>query len=137
MTDTTECPPETIYKYVLRPVGHTTALTLPTGAVPVLVGEQGGVACLWVRHAQFQPFDTEMRVFRMAGTGDTLLAHERHVGSFQSGPYVWHVVEVLTSKDSEPPSARAQAISAALAKGGILRITPEQAQVALDWRQDD
>lgn len=83
----------TIWKYSISP-NSTQGLYLPQNAKLIHVGDQHGVLSLWF---ELDPSNTtELREFIVYGTGwamieDGMAYH--HVGSVQSGEFVWHVYE--------------------------------------------
>lgn len=87
-----------IYKYPIEIVDEQT-LDLPTGADVVHVGhDPGGTPCLWAI------IDTDAPVVSVKilvkGTGHPLPAGEiDHLGSFLSGPFVWHLFRAPVSAD--------------------------------------
>lgn len=84
---------DVIFKYVLR-LDQDTTIALPHGAVPVHVADQDGLPCLWIRHAAPPEGGPKWdRTFRIVGTGQKLPSQALHIGTFLSGPFVWHVIE--------------------------------------------
>lgn len=85
---------DVIFKYVLR-FDQDTIIALPHGAVPVHVAEQNSVPCLWIRHATPQEGNpTWDQAFCVVATGQPFPDSATHVGTFLSGPYVWHVLRL-------------------------------------------
>jgi len=91
-----------VYKYELEITDEQELLML-RGAQPRLVGMQGGKLCLWASvDPLLNPDDTEMRRFRVAGTGYVLPDGLAYIGTVLDdtreawdGPrlLVWHVFE--------------------------------------------
>lgn len=76
------------------PVGWRATVEMPTGAQIVLVDESNdGLlgAYLWAEVDPNAP--KEQRTFTIFGTGHVIPPEYHHVGSFISGPFVWHVYE--------------------------------------------
>lgn len=89
-----------IYKYNLTSPGNTTLL-MPTGAQVLKVAEQHGSICLW---AMVDPGASEQeRLFTMIGTGwdleDEFADKLEYIDTYMSGPFVWHVFEIVADKD--------------------------------------
>ncbi len=84
------CIVTTIWKYPIEPADVQT-LRVPAGARPLAVQTQNGSPQLWMLVEPAMPL-TDISV-RVAGTGherDDLWASE-YVGTFQTGPLVFHV----------------------------------------------
>lgn len=80
----------TVWKYPFA-VRDRVEIVMPRGAEILLVADQDGAACIWARVCPNRP--TETRTFVIFGTGYPILPGGNHVGSFQQGPFVWHVFE--------------------------------------------
>ncbi len=80
----------TIHKYLIQDLF---ALPLPAGWKPLLVEEQNGTPCLWV---ELDTDDKELwnHHFQVFGTGHALPDFGSHIGSWQSGPFVWHLYQL-------------------------------------------
>ena len=80
----------TIWKY---PLTQAFSQDISKGARIVHAGKDPrGESCLW---AEIDPdADTEMRHFRVIGTGHIVPENAEHVGSYIDGPFMWHVYEV-------------------------------------------
>jgi hypothetical protein len=90
--------PTTIWKYEI----HGGSMLLPKGAILLCVQAQEGNPCLW---AEVNPQEAEMvpRNFLIYGTGwviaDIKNIKKVYVGTYQQGPYVWHVYEDISNGD--------------------------------------
>ena len=81
-----------IWKYPLT--GDTrVALEMPIGARVLAVQMQGHLPCLWA--LVDTSADVQRRTFRIFGTGHRfdLSPDAPHIGTFQDGPFVWHLFE--------------------------------------------
>jgi hypothetical protein len=83
---------ETIWKYELPGPGERLALELPIGAQVLTVQYQNGVPTIWVKLLRSAPI--EVRHFVLVGTGWPVHPEAKYIGTVQSGPYVWHLLEV-------------------------------------------
>jgi len=64
---------------------------------PILAGlDPQGVPCVWVEHADVEDKDLTVpcKIY-VVGTGQPFDFDGYHVGSFQQGPFIWHVYEDL------------------------------------------
>lgn len=80
-----------IWKFVF--ILDTTDISMPRGAKFLHVSLQAGEPCLW---AIVDPqADKVRRLIRVRGTGYEIPDgdSELHIGTFQQGPYVWHVFD--------------------------------------------
>lgn len=67
-------------------------IEMPNGAVVLTVQLQNDIPCLWAIVNPEEASNT--RVFHIHGTGHPLeVAPRDYVGTFQQGPFVWHVFE--------------------------------------------
>jgi hypothetical protein len=82
-----------IHKYELV-IGFRTGLMLPEGARVVHVGSQGDhdKVVLWVALDPNLPYERS-RLFHVVGTGHVWPPDVDYVGTAQSPPFVWHVLE--------------------------------------------
>lgn len=81
----------TIWKFPLS-VSDKQVIAMPKGANILTVQSQNGVGCIW---AEVSPrADIKRRTFLTVGTGhDVPRDARKYVGTYQSGPFVWHVYE--------------------------------------------
>lgn len=81
----------TIWKYDI-PIEDYFELDMPSGARPLHVAMQGSQPCLWALVAPEEAGNRKHR-FRLAGTGHSIERDQAtaYVGTFQMGPFVWHV----------------------------------------------
>ncbi len=83
-----------IWKYTL-PLTDYPVVSMQKGARVLSVGVQHGEVQVWALVDPEAP--TELRRFRVAGTGHTLLEEEfvslRFLGMVQMGAFVWHIFE--------------------------------------------
>lgn len=83
---------KTVYKYKI-PLGVSVSVILPVGAKPVFTAVQEDEPTLWFEHSVHGMFKTEMRRFKVFGTGMDIPDKWNHVGSCTDGVFVWHVYE--------------------------------------------
>lgn len=75
-----------IFKYEV-----SVEIEMPVGATILSVQMQGGTAQLW---ALVDPYaGTERRRFAVIGTGWDIPDHHVYLGTWQDGPFVWHLFE--------------------------------------------
>lgn len=84
-----------IWKYEFKVDEEDQVIEMQQGSEIVNVGIQDNRPCLW---ALVHPgWPKTQRMFRVIGTGHEVPtlggAPYRHVGTFQSPPYVWHLME--------------------------------------------
>ena len=79
---------KTIWKF---PMGIATTHEMPDGAEFLFVDEQNGDAFAWFLVVPSRP--KVPRKFHIFGTGREIPMSEKYLGSFQSGPFVWHLFE--------------------------------------------
>ena len=84
-----------VWKYIIQ-FNHTTSISMPVGATILMVANQRNVPCRW---ALVDPeADTEVRQFRIAGTGHDIEAGhaENYVGSMlaMDEGLVLHIFEI-------------------------------------------
>ena len=83
---------QVIYKYPV-PFGPPVTHKMKRRGFVVLVGEQNGTPMVWICHYGKTDLDVERRYYIVA-TGEPFDAdHSEHIGSFQSGQMVWHIIE--------------------------------------------
>lgn len=80
----------TVYKYPVE-INDTFVLTMPAVAKPLHVALRHGSPYVWVA-VNPETMDVDHQ-FQLCGTGHrrTDIAADTHVGSFQEGPFVWHL----------------------------------------------
>lgn len=87
---------KTIWKYPIKLSDTPTTIAIPHGGKVVMVAMQGAQPTLWV---EVEPSnEAEARCFAVHGTGHPISESRVHVGSFQSPPFVWHVVECTEAR---------------------------------------
>lgn len=87
---------ETIYKYPLTLDGFSEEIEMPLGARILTLQTQGDIPTLW---AIVDPRELmETRLFGAIGTGHPVPANGSYVGTWQDGPYVWHLFEITEDK---------------------------------------
>ncbi len=86
----------TIHKYQLQ---GRTEIEMPDCALVLSAQLQKGIPCIWALVDTEKPM--EKRTFEMFGTGQPIDPKPDMVfiGTFQDGPLVWHVAEILPSED--------------------------------------
>lgn len=80
-------------------VGEAFAVFMPSGAQILHADMQGNIPTIW---ALVDPEAIkEPRSFRICGTGHPLPSNRPllHVGTMQSGAFVWHIFEILEEKE--------------------------------------
>lgn len=79
----------TVWKFKLG-LDRRQSVAMPVGSVPLNVQCQDGCACLW---ALVDPNAPQVLVpIELLGTGYEIdPALVRHLGTYQAGPFVWHV----------------------------------------------
>lgn len=81
-----------IWKYPIA-LQDAQFIEMPKGAEILCVQMQDGNPCLW---ALVLPGETERRKIEIYGTGHPVSELElAYIGTYQEGPYVWHVFEEL------------------------------------------
>jgi hypothetical protein len=74
-------------------------LDMPAGAKVVRVARQGAAICLWAiveSDNALQP-----RLFATVGTGRPIPLDVRYLGTWDDGPFVWHLFEPASVSDTE------------------------------------
>lgn len=86
--------PDTIWKFPFTVAGEF-EIVMPQLAQVLDVQMQGRTPCLWARLDPTMPNAT--RYFRIVGTGhdmpDSMEWNADYIGTFQDGPFVWHLFE--------------------------------------------
>lgn len=81
-----------IWKYRLDAVRRV-AIDMPAGARLVSVQTQDGAGCVWALVDPNAPL--VKRIVEVAGTGwDLPNDLGEYVGTFQTGPFVWHLFDI-------------------------------------------
>jgi len=81
----------TIWKTSVRLAGENT-IEMPVGAKVIMVAKRDMVPTIWFEVETENPM--EDRHFHVVGTGHPIPEQARHVGSWISTPFVWHLYEV-------------------------------------------
>lgn len=86
-----------VWKYPLR-MGGSFTLQMPSGARPVRVAMQAGDPHMWA--IVESEAEREDRVFCIYGTGHPIgsTPATHYVGTFEHGPFVWHLFEELQAE---------------------------------------
>lgn len=96
MNNTIQDNTNAVWKYNLPLAkGPIYERSIPAGAQLLTVQEQNGDPTIWV---QVNPNADELdtRKFKVVGTGHVEIhGNDRYVGTAQTGPFVWHVYEIL------------------------------------------
>lgn len=80
---------KTIYKFELpKPICQ---VDMPVGAKVVRVARQGAAICLWAIVESDNA--VEKRLFATVGTGRPIPLDGRYLGTWDDGPFVWHLFE--------------------------------------------
>jgi hypothetical protein len=79
---------KTVWKYPLALLDRQ-VLKAPLYAKPRLVAVQNEQACIWLEVETTNP--VRDLVVHIEGTGHAIEHDGTHAGSFQDGPFVWHV----------------------------------------------
>jgi hypothetical protein len=80
----------TMWKFPV-PLSDTFVLNMPRHAIPLHVDVQAGAPYLWALVETTAP--NEERRFCLAGTGQEVPRDGLYLGTFQHGPFVFHVWE--------------------------------------------
>lgn len=84
-----------IWKFPFQ-VDDIIRIDMPYGAVVRAVQQQGDQSCIWAEVVPEK--EPEPRYFRVFGTGHDMPREKdysyEYVGTWQSGPFVWHLYEV-------------------------------------------
>lgn len=80
---------KTIWKFQLP--SPLCVIEMPAGATVIRVGRQGASICLWAIVETDNPMET--RSFATVGTGHRIPPESRHLGTWDDGPFVWHLFE--------------------------------------------
>lgn len=89
-----------IYKYALKgaiDAYATFPIDMPMGARILCVQLQDGVPTIWAQVEAAS--DVERRTLVIIGTGHPLRDNLRYIGTFQQGPFVWHLHESTSNLD--------------------------------------
>lgn len=88
-----------IFKYPVQVTDEFT-LMMPYSAKPLSVQTQGGRPCLWALVDDDAP--TVSRTFCVVGTGNPFPENAHtFVGTWQDGPFVWHLFEASRSEGGD------------------------------------
>jgi len=87
---------KTIWQVELpKPICH---VHLPVGAQVVRVGRQGASVCVWAIVESSNAL--EDRLFATAVTGQPLPHDVRYLGTWDDGPFVWHLFELTRTSET-------------------------------------
>ncbi len=90
-----------VHKYPFK-IGDPVRIEMPSIYKPLHVECQNGIPCLWAMVDPDDPLDG-FSEFRLFATGQPipveLDARLEHLGTFQQGPYVWHLFHELDDLD--------------------------------------
>lgn len=81
----------TIWKYQLRLI-DVQEVDMPLNAEVLHLDMQGPYPCIWV-YLDPDLNGTERRTFVTHGTGHKIPDNHVYIGTYQDGPFVWHVFE--------------------------------------------
>lgn len=85
---------KTIYKYQV--IGPGERVRMPADAQIVTGGEQDGMLFVWSLHGIPDDATTYRdRYFEVYGTGHRIPEDATYISTFFSGPFVWHVFELV------------------------------------------
>lgn len=74
------------------PLGHSTQLSLPDGWWVVRVALQNGLPFVWIeREREGEEHPVSLEVF---ATGQDIPECARWLGTWEDGPFIWHLYEV-------------------------------------------
>lgn len=82
---------KTIWKYPLE--GFSAEIKMPAESEVLTLQIQNQNPVMWVEVDDTKPLVT--RRFKVIGTGQEVPRNSWYVNTFQDGPWVWHVFEVL------------------------------------------
>jgi hypothetical protein len=91
-----------VFKYGPLAIGESATLDLPSGARVIAFSAQHGQSLwLWAEVDPFAPL--EARAYFVVGTGHAIPeSPHRHVDSWVSDEYVWHLFEAVASEEVRP-----------------------------------
>jgi hypothetical protein len=92
-----------IWKFEISPTERMTRLSIPEGFVPLHLGLQA-------KKGEYTPVfwaivkperEAKQALFRLYATGEEFDPeyHHRYIGSFFSGPFVWHLFQLFNADD--------------------------------------
>jgi hypothetical protein len=84
---------KTIWKFQMP--GPHAVIDMPVGAKVVRVARQGAAICLWAIVESDNAL--EKRLFATVGTGHAIPLDGRYLGTWDDGPFVWHLFEPTQS----------------------------------------
>lgn len=91
-SDNEDQPMHSIWKFTLSTGAATTIVNMPEGAVVLRFALQHNVPTLWARVDPKNP--PASRTFEIVGTGQPIPPSAVYVGTIDSGPFVWHALEL-------------------------------------------
>jgi hypothetical protein len=87
---------KTIWKFELpTPI---CVVQMPVDAMVIRVGRQGAAVCLWAMVESDNAL--EDRLFAIVGTGRPIPHNGRYLGTWDDGPFVWHLFEPNRTSDT-------------------------------------
>jgi hypothetical protein len=82
-----------VHKYQLSDRLNRTVVNMPAGAQILRLALQKEVPTIWAR---VDPDASRVeRTFEIFGTGRSIPTGANYIGTFDAGPFVWHVFELL------------------------------------------
>jgi hypothetical protein len=84
---------KTIWKFEMP--GPACVIDMPVGAQVIRIARQGAAICLWAIVESDNAL--EKRVFATIGTGRPIPLDGRYLGTWDDGPFVWHLFEPAAS----------------------------------------
>lgn len=84
-----------IHKFQFQHLSQPLQVQCSRHAQVVLVDVQSGVPSVWIDDERDEGLATSRWDLMVFGTGHEIPKGAEHKGSFQSGPYVWHVYRLV------------------------------------------
>lgn len=89
-----------VHKYQLSDYANQTLVNMPAGAEILRLAVQHSVPTIWAR--VIPDAERVTRTFQIFGTGHPIPPGSKYIGTFDVGPFVWHVFELLPDEQEVP-----------------------------------
>jgi len=83
-----------VHKFQFTSLSQPLQVLVSREAKVVLVDVQAGVPTVWVDDRWDESLKQYRWDFMAIGTGHPIPDNAEHVGSYQQGPYVWHIYQL-------------------------------------------
>jgi len=90
---------KTIWKFEIP--DSRSLIDMPVGAQVIRVAKQGAADCIWAIVESDNAL--EKRLFALIGTGQVIPPDGRYLGTWDDGPFVWHLFEPSHSSGEAKP----------------------------------